>query len=1010
MIQCSIIIGLVIVLVHFGTCLSTIIEHPRTDPKLYDISVQNFVQINETIGNIGDILIKKRLIKNINGITKYKLIYYSPYILPSFDSQIQSTIKEPIFMVDQFTGDIQLNIQNNSNSLEYLCKKRNLCSCDNCLFNLNFIYLTQNKINAEMVRVFIDDINQHVPKFHVDGPLEVNITENIPIGTSVLIPQIAAEDKDIFYNKVTYVVKNEIDDTLSQYFNITSQDRDLRLTILSDIDYEKFKKYELILVAQDNGGLKASIKLIINIIDINDNAPQCLSNLYQVSIRENTLERDILQILTYDADSGMNGQVEYTIRDNPYFIIDKSTGWLSVIKSFDYEIQHDYQFKVRLNDKGIDMEKIAFCNVKINIIDENDNQAKLAINNQEIFIQENNELFKVIGNVSIFDLDSLKGVYELSLSDNTNFRLVPSGERQFELIILTSFDYEQIRKIPLEIRLKDGSMYEDSIEVNINIIDLNDNSPKFAQKEYIFDINEEQETSRIGPIDFYDSDSINCNFTFKTPDYVTYNKPSESTLWLTIHKKYDFEVDGDNILFDIVVVDCDPNLFDTTRIRLIISDVNDHEPEFLNQNFTFFVDENSPEGTQVGTILVADQDSHSQINLQLKPTGSQEFFELRGNTLFSKKIFDAEQANEYKIEVEAIDNGIPALRSQKEFLIRINDLNDNIPKLVFPKQNTKYMNLKLNEMNLTSNWSELFNVKAIDDDINSKLIYTIQDSFDALKIDSNSGQIQIKNNLGKIVTNVYLSVTDGLFITNANFTLYFNFDSNDLPYEVLRLIKYDADHSDSEILGDNSKGFIQLVSNSVLIIILLVVLTFMILISVFILITVYRRFYAKKSKSPVDLTKCMSQMKDCLKVNCDGQVSKRVPANLMVKDAPLNYSSETYESPRMDLETVYNLNLQKISKALDPSSLNSTLSQNSSNTILTDDYIKVLPTHPSSTLNSRTSSQYYVNNSPKLNSSYYPRQQDTANIDNYFKRFERIYNDNPNDPSKTYIHLNYSQF
>ena len=84
---------------------------PRQNSKLYDLMVKDPIKFNGVIGNVGDILIKNKLINSTLLVFKYKLIYYSPAILPSIISPSVPTnhtvgntsmanAKEPIFSID----------------------------------------------------------------------------------------------------------------------------------------------------------------------------------------------------------------------------------------------------------------------------------------------------------------------------------------------------------------------------------------------------------------------------------------------------------------------------------------------------------------------------------------------------------------------------------------------------------------------------------------------------------------------------------------------------------------------------------------------------------------------------------------------------------------------------------------------------------------------------------------------------------------------------------------------
>ena len=66
----------------------------------------------------------------------------------------------------------------------------------------------ENKINAETIRVFIDDHNDAAPKFSNDLPINISITELSLIGDSFKLSNAIAHDSDAYYNQITYYLKS----------------------------------------------------------------------------------------------------------------------------------------------------------------------------------------------------------------------------------------------------------------------------------------------------------------------------------------------------------------------------------------------------------------------------------------------------------------------------------------------------------------------------------------------------------------------------------------------------------------------------------------------------------------------------------------------------------------------------------------------------------------------------------------------------------------------------------
>ena len=149
---------------------NTKIGNPRQNSSYYDLKISgSFPKQSHIIGNISTLLINNHKINKTTPVFNYKLIYYSPQLIPytSFSRGLyaSSELTSELFHIDIKIGTVELRVPPNEPVLEYLCQKKKLCSCFSCIFTLNFIYSTENKINSDTIRVFIDDSNENEPLF-----------------------------------------------------------------------------------------------------------------------------------------------------------------------------------------------------------------------------------------------------------------------------------------------------------------------------------------------------------------------------------------------------------------------------------------------------------------------------------------------------------------------------------------------------------------------------------------------------------------------------------------------------------------------------------------------------------------------------------------------------------------------------------------------------------------------------------------------------------------------------
>ena len=1010
------------------------VQDPRKNSSFYDLIVSENQNYGSIIGYVNDILIAKNRLILTKPILKYKLIYYSPQIIPSssFTSQDVSQVSissDPLFTVDPINGSIAMRIPSNEETLEYLCQKRVFCSCYSCIFSLNIIYSTENKISTESIRVFIDDHNDHAPQFYTKFPeLIVNVSESSQIGDYFKLYNAGAYDLDAYYNEVSYYLsdrditsahdKTEQRSNLFEVAKVDPDSNDLYIVLKIHLDYESIKQYEFYLIAKDNGNanqLKNSKRLIVNVMDENDNSPLCEKSLFIESVKENKIFKNSLQIRATDLDSGVNGKLQYSIEPSltgfhsDLFHIDKYTGWLSIKQPLDYEKKPYYDLIIKVNDSNANNSFTAFCSSRINVVDLNDNPAKMKIikylnesiqrgyyslntmsddsisnearNELDSFYQfeinlsyelknqiefyENNQPDLVLALIRVFDYDTISN-YKFSIQSATNsqedtsmfeIRMSDRSNREYELIGLKSFDSEYIQNYRLKITLYDLEELGDYKEnaklmlskkpTNLNdennfsvflfervrVLDLNDNGPQFLKKFHelkvkenlfnislnlnknieVFDLDTSEQNSKL-QFRIFDRNNLTSNVQERL--YV--NDSSSNYPVIFLKKPFDYESDGSHFEFILAAFDYD-NLTDSTIVSIKIEDTNDNAPIFMNENTTLVIKENMQINSFIGQVIAIDKDSagpNSDISFKILFDNLRNLFKVyKSGVISNKVVFDREIQSYYNLKIEAYDNGQPVMSKVGTFIVKIEDENDNKPTFVYPNENVRYMHFKMPNLkafpDLNSTLVRLFDVKAIDldENDNGKVSFYIQDSLNLLTINKANGSIYIDyqkmnvttvkefNEFRKVIS-VYLTANDSgtpQLSSSINFTFYLNYDSYELPMDVLKAIqtdlrmitnkstqtKYDPASSYDTITFNSNKSssFIQMISNSVLIVILMVILMIMVFIACFLFITMFKRDLKNKKnqslkkkvksyKGPQERSSCFAKIKSFLKAHC----------------------------------------------------------------------------------------------------------------------------------------------
>lgn len=119
------------------------------------------------------------------------------------------------------------------------------------------------------IKVNVLDSNDNAPVF-TQKIYKSTLRENSPAGTIVIT--VSASDLDEGSNgKISYVILNSVDDA-SEFFDINRETGEVRL--VGSTDFEKKRQYQIPVQASDEGGLTDSSKVIVEIVDTNDNIPE----------------------------------------------------------------------------------------------------------------------------------------------------------------------------------------------------------------------------------------------------------------------------------------------------------------------------------------------------------------------------------------------------------------------------------------------------------------------------------------------------------------------------------------------------------------------------------------------------------------------------------------------------------------------------------------------------------------------------------------------------------------
>ncbi|XP_055141889.1 protocadherin beta-11 [Symphalangus syndactylus] len=333
-----------------------------------------------------------------------------------------------------------------------------------------------------LVKVVVVDINDNSPEFE-QAFYEVKIPENSILGSLVLT--VSAWDLDSGTNgEICYTLSHASED-IRKTFEINQKSGDITLT--APLDFETIESYSIIIQATDGGGLFGKSTVRIQVMDVNDNAPEITVSSITTPIPENTPETVVMVFSIKDIDSGDNGRIVCSIPEDLPFVLKSSVEnyyTLETERPLDRESTAEYNITITVTDLGIPRLKTEY-NTTVLVSDVNDNAPAFTQTSYTLFVRENNSPALHIGSVSATDRDSgtnAQVTYSLLPPQDPHLplaSLVSINADNGLLFALRSLDYEALKAFEFHVGAADRGSPALSSEalVRVRVLDANDNSP-----------------------------------------------------------------------------------------------------------------------------------------------------------------------------------------------------------------------------------------------------------------------------------------------------------------------------------------------------------------------------------------------------------------------------------------------------------------------------------------------------------------------------------------------------
>ncbi|XP_060002332.1 protocadherin beta-5 [Lagenorhynchus albirostris] len=577
---------------------------------------------------------------------------------------------------------LQLDVTTGNLLLYEKLDREVLCGAtDPCI--LHFQLLLENPVQFFQADLQLTDINDHSPEF-LEREMLLKIPENVQTGT--VFPLKIAQDSDIGSNTIqNYTISP------NSHFHVVTHNRgDGRkypeLVLDKPLDREEGPELILTLTALDSGAPPRSgtTAVRIEVVDINDNAPEFLQSVYEVQIPENSpLNSLVVAVSARDLDAGTNGNVAYALLQGDEatqpFVIDEITGEIRLKRALDFEATRYYNVEIAATDGGGLSGK---CTVVIEVVDVNDNVPELTMSTLTSSTPENSPE-TVVAVFSVSDPDSGdNGRMVCSIQNDLPFLLKPTFKNFYTLVTERPLDRESRAEYNVTITVTDMGTPRLKTQHNITVLvsDVNDNAPAFTQTSYTLSVRENNSPAlHIGSVRATDRDAgANAQVTYSLLPPLDAHVPLASLVSINPDNGHLFalrSLDYEALrAFEFRVGAADrgsPALSSQALVRVLVADDNDNAPFVLYplQNASAPCTELVPRAAEAGylvtKVVAVDGDSgqNAWLSYQLLKATEPGLFGVwaHNGEVRTARLLSERDAAKHRLLVLVKDNGEPPL-------------------------------------------------------------------------------------------------------------------------------------------------------------------------------------------------------------------------------------------------------------------------------------------------------------------------------------------------------------